>query len=169
MTRLRQAAFVGLVLLGTQVLVGCCINRPVFPRAYNALVGTGQCFTPIFNRPLIGAPYAGAPVGGGYSEAPIITGPIYDAPVAAPSGMPCASCQGGSAGIPIATQPYSSAPIVVSKPGTLNPGTTTIVPGIMPGSTSVIPHDSSLIVPTVKPPMVTELHNESKKVIVAGK
>jgi hypothetical protein len=58
---------------------------------------------------------------------------------------------------------------VVSKPGTLPPVTTT-VPGIMPGATSSgIPHDSSLIVPTVKPPTVQELHNESKKLIVAGK
>jgi hypothetical protein len=157
MTRLRQLSFVGLVLLGTQLSIGCCINRPVFPRAYNAIVGPGSCcFTPIFGHPV-----SGAPVG----AAPIITGPIYDAPTAAP----CTTCGNGAAGIPIASQPYTSAPIVVSKPGTLPPVTTT-VPGIMPGTTSSgIPHDSLLIVPTVKPPMVQELHNESKKFIVAGK
>ena len=155
MTRLRQVSFVGLVLLGTQLTIGCCINRPVFPRAYNAVVGTGACFTPIFSRPLVATPVAAAP---------IITGPIYDAPMAAP----CANCGTGTAGIPMATIPHASAPIVVSKPGSLPPVTTT-VPGVMQGPTSGIPHDSSLIVPTVKPPMVQELHNESKKVVVAGK
>ena len=173
MTRLRQLAFVSLVLVGTQITIGCCINRPVFPRAYNAIVGTGPCFTPIFNRPLIGAPYSAAPlaVGGGYFEAPIISGPIYDAPYGAPVAAPCTTCGTGGAGIPMASHPHphSSAPIVVSKPGTL-PVVNTMVPGIMPGTTSSgIPHDSSLIVPTVKPPMVHEMHNESKKVVVAGK
>ncbi len=166
MTRLRQLAFVGLVLLGTQVIVGCCYNRPVvFPRVHNAVVGTAACFTPIFNRPLLGVPYAGAPVGGGYAEAPVmITGPIYDAPVA----TPCANCPGGGAGIPMPTYPQASPPSVVSKPGSI-PVMNTVVPGIMPGATSGIPRDSSLIVPTVKPPIVHELHNESKKMVVAGK
>jgi hypothetical protein len=172
MTRLRQVSFVGLVLFGTQLSIGCCITRPVFPRVYNVVAGTGACITPIFNRPLIGAPLGAAPVGvGGYAEAPFISGPIYDAPIGAPSAAPCTTCGMGGAGMPMASQPhpYTSGPIVVSKPGTLPP-VTTIVPGIMPGTTSSgIPHDSSLIVPTVKPPMVQEMHNESKKLVVAGK
>jgi hypothetical protein len=201
MTHIRRWFFLPVVLCGTQLLVGCYLgytNRPVlFPNvalapAY-ARPGAGyscgtSCYREFGPSGCGGSLLFGPPAGFG----PVVSGPVYDAPIAVTPGYPllpayghdvplsggylppgvttpgCTNCgQGGGqppAGIPIAGLP-GGPPIATS-------GSTYPPPA---GPVHGVPYDSGMIVPTVKPPsgsvplqMPSEV-KESKKIVAAGK
>jgi hypothetical protein len=186
MMQFRRWLFLGLILLGTQLSAGCYLgytNRPVlFPNV---------ALTPAVARP--GSPCGCGPTcyrefgpsgcggslfaGSGAGAAPVVTGPVYDAPVSvlppyggpaygggypAPAPTPgcvgCAANHGGFSGIPIAGS-VGGPPIAVSPAG---------------GPIYGVPYDSGAV-PTLKPPggsiplqMPNEV-KESKKIVATGK
>ena len=180
----RRLVLFGFILVGSQLASGCYCYRPlVFPRLQSC--ATGGC-GPVFPR-LAGA--IAPPVYGG----PAVSGPVYDAPIGyggvsyggpISSGMTmgepgCASC---SQGIPLASAPFSGGPIAGTSymvppnmvaPGGSAPVPNGAVPMVMPGaSTGGVPFDSSLVTPTVKPPIVNTKKldtRENKGVLTAGK
>jgi len=182
MRLLRKFVPIAFAFALLHVGIGCCLfpNRPVL---FPAPCGGTQCpcVTPIFARP--GVPVV-APA------APIVAGPVYDAPFShgpaidpgchgcavnaspihgSPAGQPQGYPSGhaGYGGIPVVSGPVIQGPIAVSKPGPYGatPVVNVDVPKAMPGG---FPHDSSLV-PTVMPPKPGELQNEAKKLVVAGK
>lgn len=181
----RRIVLFGLILVGSQLASGCYCYRPlVFPRLQSC--ATGGC-GPVFPR-LAGA--IAPPVYGG----PSVGGPVYDAPIShggpvygggpvfggGPVGeMGCTNC---SQGIPLASAPFSGGPIAgtsyIVPPNMVAPGGSASMPNgaipmVMPGaSTSGVPFDSSLVTPTVKPPIVNTKKldtPENKGVLTAGK
>ncbi len=193
MTLFRRWLFLGLILLGTQLSAGCYLgytNRPVlFPNVAvtpavvrpGAAAGCGpSCYREFGPSGCGGSLFAGSGAGFGSGAAPVVNGPVYDAPVAtvppyggygmpvygggftAPAPTPgCAGCAanaGGYSGIPIAGS-VGGPPIAVSPAG---------------GPIHGVPYDSGTV-PTLKPPvgsiplqMPSEV-KESKKIVAAGK